>query len=152
MWETCHIAFFLKCLQSIYERLKFLPNRLGNVECLLRRLVTIHFLPFLFIYMQCSLQSIWAILCFNDIVGSLVHACFLHLHWFLICLLLLFLFSCLSCCSLHIWGSATAIGTATFLVDWLLLASLFVGYCLLLFDSTLQGSGPVAAIGPFGAS
>jgi uncharacterized protein YmfQ (DUF2313 family) len=40
------LHFFLKCLQSISDRLKCLPNRLGSVECLLNRLVTIHFLPF----------------------------------------------------------------------------------------------------------
>jgi hypothetical protein len=44
------------------------------------------------------------------------------------------------------------IGTATFLEDWLFLAYLFVGCCLLLFDSTLQGSGPMATVGPYGAS
>jgi hypothetical protein len=37
-------------------------------------------------------------------------------------------------------------------MDWLLLASLFVVSCLLLFDSNLEGSGPAAAVGPFGAS
>jgi hypothetical protein len=37
-------------------------------------------------------------------------------------------------------------------MDWLLLASLFIVSCLLLFDSNLQGSGPAAAVGPFGAS
>jgi hypothetical protein len=67
-------------------------------------------------------------------------------------MVLLFLHACSSCCSFHVWGSATAIGIVTFLVDWLLLASLFVGCCLLLFDSTLQGSGPATAVGPSGAS
>jgi len=90
-----------------------------------------------FFFMQCSLQSIWAIFYFGGIACSPVHAYFLHLHWFLIFLLLLFLFSCSSCYSLHIWDSATAIGTVTFLVNWLMLASLFAGCCLLLFDSNL---------------
>jgi hypothetical protein len=67
-------------------------------------------------------------------------------------MLLLFLFGCSCCCNLHIWGSATAIGTAPFLVDWLLLACLFIVCCLLLFDLTLQGSSLSAAVGPFGAS
>jgi hypothetical protein len=40
----------------------------------------------------------------------------------------------------------------SFLVDWLLLASLFTICYLLLFDSTLQGLGSAGAVGPFGAS
>jgi hypothetical protein len=60
--------------------------------------------------------------------------------------------ACLCCCSLHVWGYVIAIGTASFLVEWLLLASFFAECYLLLFDSTLQGSGPTPAFGPFGAS
>jgi hypothetical protein len=67
-------------------------------------------------------------------------------------MLLLFLLACSCCCSLHVWVSAIVIGTASFLVEWLLLAYFFVVCCLLLFDSTLQGSGPAPAVGPFGAS
>jgi hypothetical protein len=59
-------------------------------------------------------------------------------------------YSC--CCSLHVWVSAIMIGTTSFMGEWLLLASLFVVCCLLLLDSTLQGSGLAPAVGPFGAS
>jgi len=44
------------------------------------------------------------------------------------------------------------IGTASFMVGWLLLASLFVVCCLLLLDSSLHGWGPAVAVGPSGAS
>jgi hypothetical protein len=62
------LHFFLKCLQSISDRLKCLPKRLGSVECLLNRLGRIHFLPF------------FKFICISGIGGLLVHACFLHLH------------------------------------------------------------------------
>jgi hypothetical protein len=67
----CHrpatFHYCLKCLQRISVRLKFLPNGLGSIECLVNRFVTIHFLPFL------------KFICFSGIAGSLVHAFFLHL-------------------------------------------------------------------------
>jgi hypothetical protein len=52
-----HCIFFLKCLQSISISLKCLPNRLDIVECLLSRLVTIHFLP-LFIYLYAMFSAV----------------------------------------------------------------------------------------------
>jgi len=39
----------------------------------------------------------------------------------------------------------------TLRVHWLMLVHWFVQCCLLLFDSTLQNWGPVAAVGPLGA-
>jgi hypothetical protein len=62
---------------------------------------------------------------------------------------LLFLLACSCCCSFHVWVSTIAIGTTSFLGEWLLLASFFVVCCLLLFDSTLQSSGPARAVGPY---
>jgi hypothetical protein len=59
-------------------------------------------------------------------------------------------YSC--CCSLHVWGFAITIGTASFLVEWLLFASFFAASCLLLFDLTLQAWGHTPAVGPFGSS
>jgi hypothetical protein len=116
------LNFFLKCLQCISDRLKYLLNRLGSVEWLLNRLVRRHFLPFL------------KFICSNDIAGSLVHACFLHA--------IDFLFACCrcSCLPVHVvvvctfgflqsrleqhrsWGSGCC----------LLISSLYVVYCCLI--------------------
>jgi hypothetical protein len=65
---------------------------------------------------------------------------------------MLFLLACSCCCSLYVWGSTIAIGTMSFLVEWLLLSSFFVVCCLLLFDLTLQSSGPAPVVRTFGAS
>jgi hypothetical protein len=134
------LNFFLKCLQCISDRLKCLPNRLGSVEWLLNRLVTRHFLLFL------------KFLCSSGVVGSVVHACFLHATDFL--------FACCRCSCLPV--RVVAVWTFGFLQSrleqhrswggWLLLASFFVVCCLLLLDSTLQGTGPAPAVGPFSAS
>jgi hypothetical protein len=116
------LNFFLKCLQSISDRLKCLPNRLGSVEWLLNRLVTRHFLPFL------------KFICSSGIVGSLVHACFLHGTDFL--------FACCCCSCLPV--RVVAVCTFGFLQSrleqhrsWgsgccLLLSSLYVVYCCLI--------------------
>lgn len=146
--------FFLKCLQTISDRLKCLPNMLGSVECLLTRPVTIHFL--LFFYFICNvLYSQFGQYCASTI---------LLLHWSMFASSIstdfLFAYCCCSClpvhlvavCTFGVMQPPTLIGTTSFLVDWLLVASLFIGCCLLLFDSTLQGSGPAAAVGHFGGS
>jgi hypothetical protein len=44
------------------------------------------------------------------------------------------------------------IGKRSFVGEWLLLAYFFTICFLLLLDSTLQGSGPAPALGPFGSS
>ena len=83
------LNFFLKSLQCISDRIKCLPIRLGSVEWLLNRLVTRHFLLFL------------KFICSNDIVGSMVHACFLHGTDFL------FAFCCCFCLPVHVVAVCT---------------------------------------------
>ena len=114
--------FFLKCLQCISDRLKCLPNKLGSVEWLLKRLVRRHFLSFL------------KFICSSGIDGSLVHACFLHATDFL--------FACCRCSCLCV--RVVAVCTFGFLqsqlehhrswgsVCCLLLSSLYVVYCCLI--------------------
>jgi hypothetical protein len=84
------LAFFLKCLQIISDRLKCLPNRLGSVECLLSRLVTIHFLS--------VFNFICNVLCSQ--FGQYCASATLLVHWFMLasCISTDFLFSC-CCCS-----------------------------------------------------
>jgi hypothetical protein len=51
--------------EIIYDRLKCLPNKLDNVEYLLSRLVTKHFLPcFIYLYASAALLIHWFMLVF----------------------------------------------------------------------------------------
>jgi hypothetical protein len=69
---------------------------------------------------------------------------YFHVIFFLVCLFVLLQFARLGFCKRN-WNCVIP-------MDWLFLAYLFIVSCLLLFDSNLQGSGPAATVGPFGAS
>jgi hypothetical protein len=67
---------------------------------------------------------------------------YLHVLVVLACMFVLLQFARLGFCSRD-WKSLVPRG-------WLLLTPFFIVCCLLLLDSTFQGSGPEPALGPFG--
>jgi hypothetical protein len=69
---------FLNVYRAVLTDLNIYLNDMTDLNVYLTGLLQYIFLRYF--YMQCSLQSMSAILFFSGIVGSLVHACFLHVH------------------------------------------------------------------------
>jgi hypothetical protein len=79
--QVCHTAFFLKCLRRATpfdssDSLKCLPNRSGNLKCLLYRCVAIQFSFHFFDGVVCSEIVL------NCSPSALVVQWFMLVHWF----------------------------------------------------------------------
>jgi hypothetical protein len=96
------------------------------------------FFHFLNLYAPGALLVHWSMLAFFMALIS-----YLHVLVVLTCMFVLLQFARLGFCSRD-WKSLVPGG-------WLLFVPFFVVCCLLLLDSTLQGSCPTHALGPFGA-
>jgi hypothetical protein len=148
------LHFFLNVYKAFLTDLNAYLTGLAALNVYVAGLL--QYIFFYFFYFICN------VLCSQ--FGQYFASATLLIHWSMLasCISTTFLFACCCCSCLHVRLVAVctfgvlqptiAIGTTSFLVDWLSVAYLFVGCCLLLFDSNLQGLGPAATVGPFGGS
>jgi hypothetical protein len=95
------LHFIVTCLEIISDRLKCSHNMLGSIECLLNRLVTIHFFSVFLIYM--FQRHCWFTGSCLFFASPLIF--YLHVVIVLACMFVLLQFACMGFCNYN-WNCA----------------------------------------------